>query len=96
MSRYCNLGTPAPCPRFQAEIPILGSSWAQGPSQSQWPVISLTPKQETKAWDFIQQNPSADGTGVVIAIMDSGVDPGAPGLMVGTPGPAWFHAPICN
>jgi tripeptidyl-peptidase-2 len=40
----------------------------------------LMPKQETQSWDFVRKNPKFDGRGIVVAIFDSGLDPGAPGL----------------
>lgn len=46
---------------------------------SSW--TSLQPKSETGAAAFITES-GIDGSGIVVAILDTGVDPGAAGLLV--------------
>lgn len=46
-----------------------------------FPSIDLVPKRETNVLEFLKEHPTYDGTNVLIGILDTGIDPGASGLV---------------
>lgn len=51
-----------------------------------FPTEGILPKQETGSAAFIASNAAFDGRGIIVAIFDTGVDPGVAGLQVTTDG----------
>ena len=45
-------------------------------------IMRQMPKEEIGAIAFLRQHPNCDGRGIVVAVLDTGVDPGADGLQI--------------
>ncbi|KAJ2783388.1 hypothetical protein GGI15_002600 [Coemansia interrupta] len=52
----------------------------------EFPTSGLVPRTVTQAADFVSKNPTFDGRGTTIAVVDTGVDAGAKGLQVTSEG----------
>ena len=63
-------------------VTVCVSAAARSPQRGDFPGYGILPKEETGATRFLHDHPDYDGRGVVVAIFDTGVDPGAPGLQV--------------
>ncbi|KAJ2877868.1 hypothetical protein IWW38_006466, partial [Coemansia aciculifera] len=54
--------------------------------RAEFPTLGLLPRADTQAGDFVRKHPTYDGRGTVVAILDTGIDPGAKGLQVTSDG----------
>ena len=59
---------------------ILTLAMPAQPNSETFPLQGILPKEETGAIRFLEEHPIYDGRGITVAIFDTGVDPGAPGL----------------
>lgn len=56
------------------------------PPRTEFPIRGMMPRADTQAGDFVRKYPNYDGRGTVVAILDTGIDPGAVGLKVTSDG----------
>lgn len=88
--------TPEPslAPVSAVDTPRTPATGLGGPAQPGRPVVTpqvarlagLMPLRTTGIESFRQRDPTADGRGVLIAVLDGGIDPGVPGMQATTAG----------
>ncbi len=66
-----------------ALVPVVADG---GEEPKEFPSAGLLPKEEIGALRFLEEHPKYDGRGVVVAILDTGIDPGVAGLQVTSDG----------
>ncbi|KAJ2472554.1 hypothetical protein GGI02_001498 [Coemansia sp. RSA 2322] len=54
--------------------------------RTEFPTAGLLPRADTQASDFVRKYPTYDGRGTIVAILDTGIDPGAKGLQLTSDG----------
>ncbi len=85
---------PQPAPAWPVDSVVTRGAEARRPTQPGRPVVTpqvarlsgLMPLRTTGVESFRQRDPAQDGRGVLIAVLDGGIDPGVPGMRTTTTG----------
>ena len=72
--------------RRSSSFATAASTPSSSAAPDSFPLEHLTNKEAMQVSGFLEANPTYDGRGTVVAILDTGVDPLAPGLQVTSDG----------